>query len=140
MVEDDIVNSAFASLDLGPMPHTDQSAPPGFFVDQGSFLDMRGGVQPPMAYDQPPMGGMVPFQQPVPAGIMESQHNQGFMGMGAIQDQGGDEWNDLQLQLPSDLGEILGADMFNDRHEQQQQQQQQQGNVNPVFPSWGTFG
>lgn len=140
MVEDDIVNSAFASLDLGPMPQTDQPAPPGFFVDQGSFLDMRG--QPPMPYEQSPMGGMPSFQPSAQAGMMNSQQNQGFMGMHPIQDQGGDEWNDLQLQLPSDLGEILGADVFHDRPEQQQQQQQQQqqGNVNPAFPSWGTFG
>jgi hypothetical protein len=137
MVEDDIVNSAFASLDLGPMPQTDQPAPPGFFVDQGSFLDMRG--QPPMPYEQSPMGGMPSFQPSAQAGMMNSQQNQGFMGMHPIQDQGGDEWNDLQLQLPSDLGEILGADVFHDRPEQQQQQQQQ-GNVNPAFPSWGTFG
>ena len=47
--------------------------------------------------------------------------------------QQSDDWNDLQLQLPSDLGEILGSDIFSSSSDQNSQQQQQ----NRMFSDWG---
>lgn len=38
------------------------------------------------------------------------------LGLGSGGDFGGDDWGDLQLQLPSDLGEILGADPVPAQH------------------------
>jgi hypothetical protein len=71
-----------------------------------------------------------------------------------------DDWGDLQLQLPSDLGEILGDDpplmMMPSPQQQQslQQQQQQQQGLGGLYgsnngvngssglgapPGWGAF-
>jgi hypothetical protein len=51
-----------------------------------------------------------------------------------MQDQA-DDWGDLQLQLPSDLGEILGTDTYPDR--QQHMQESQPTGFSTDAPTWG---
>jgi len=145
VAQEESINSAFTNLSIGPQVGNEQSVPPpGFFGDRGSFLDMQtanGAMHNPLSYQGAAMGGidapvfqpassiglsMVPPGMgfaPVPTGGMMSPQAPSFsMGMTAGDLEQSDEWGDLQLQLPSDLGEILGTDMYREAQGDSQSQ------------------
>jgi hypothetical protein len=149
VADDDVINKAFAGLDIGPMPTSaEHHAPPGFFVeslDRG-FLDIPvHDSHSHMGYQSTAMGGIdTPAFQPgtqfqssaqfpsAPNGMMNHQAPSfGMPPVSTMADQG-DEWADLQLQLPSDFGEILGSDVFSEPP-------QQQTSNPPGFSGWGAF-
>jgi len=157
VVDESLVNSAFAGLDLGTAAHVaaqDQQgrAPAGFF-DQSSFLEMQSQAMHPHSMQAQSMHQTqsqmpypndmysAPFQQTSMLASMPPVGQQAPMGgasgygigtqsippqvSSSQADPGTDDWSDLQLQLPSDLGEILGGDIFGATAEGQQQQNQQ---------------
>jgi hypothetical protein len=144
VTQEESINSAFTSLSIGPQVGNEQAVPPpGFFGDRG-FLNMQapnGAMQNPLSYQGATMGGIdAPVFQPsssiglsmVPpgmgfapgptGGMMSPQAPSFAMGMTAGDIEQSDEWGDLQLQLPSDLGEILGTDLYRETQGDSQSQ------------------
>ena len=115
--QSDVYSAPFQSMQPSPIIGGQHVPSHGYGQPQQSpaMMASMGGVR-----DAPP--GYGAGMQSMDLQSMQPQTNQ----------QQSDDWNDLQLQLPSDLGEILGGDIFGSSSEQTVQQQQ-----NHMFPDWG---
>jgi len=151
--DDQRMSATFAGLHIGgpPMPNEQHAPPPpGFFVEQGAFLDMPVSEAPDQfPYQSAGMGGIdTPAFQPATSvglsmgpppghypgrapGMMNPQAP--AFGLQQHMQEQADDWGDLQLQLPSDLGEILGTDTYSDRPPQETQPT----GFSTDAPTWG---
>ena len=118
--QNDVYAAPFQSMQQSPMMGGQHIASHGYGQQQQSPSMMAG------------IGGVRDVQPPGYGVGMQSMEMQSLQHPHTNQ-QPSDDWNDLQLQLPSDLGEILGGDIFGSSSEQPNTQQQQ----NHMFPDWG---
>ncbi len=116
--QNDAYSAPFQSMQQSPIMGSQHVASHGYGQHQQSPTMMTSmgtrDAQPGYGVGMQSLD-MPPMQQP------QTNHQQS------------DDWNDLQLQLPSDLGEILGSDIFSSSSDQNSQQQQQ----NRMFSDWG---